>query len=382
MTCTDLTRRQALGLAVSAAAGWSKPAPASTVAIARSRAYDPKIYDTLKKLADQCGGLGSVVKGKTVALKLNLTGNPSRFPVKPDLPYRNEPGTVLALCQLIARAGAKRIRLIESFFPARQEPELWARYGLDVKAINNCGAKVEWENTNNLGLGRQYVRMKVPGGGLMYPAYDLNHSYQDCDAYVSLSKLKNHWIAGVTMTMKNNFGITPCSLYGGDAGPDGNENPQQERGPVGHSGTKTPPKGVPQELHPDTPREPGFRVPRIVVDLCAIRPVDFSVVDGIETIRGGEGEWNRGVEIVKPGVLIAGRNMVCVDTVCTAVMSYDPRATRGSSPFLNGDNGLLLAEAAGLGSADIAKIEIAGVSLKDAKVDFGPGPIGRKIFSA
>jgi len=335
----------------------------------------------MKALTDQCGGLGSVVKGKTVALKLNLTGNPARFPVKAEFPYRNDPGTVLAICQLMAQAGAKRIRLIESFFPARQEPELWARYGLDIKAIENCGTKVEWENTNNLGNGKQYVRMKVPGGGLMYPAYDLNHSFQDCDAYVSISKLKNHWIAGVTMTMKNNFGITPCSLYGGDAGPNGNEDPKQERGPVGHNGVKTPPQGVPQELHPETPREPGYRVPRIVTDLCAVRPVDFSIVDGVETIRGGEGVWNPGVEMMKPGLLIAGRNMVCVDTVCTAVMGYDPRATRGSSPFLNGDNTLLLAEAAGLGSADLANIEIAGLRLKEAKVNFGPGPTGKKVFS-
>jgi hypothetical protein len=123
-------------------------------------------------------------------------------------------------------------------------------------------------------------------------------------------------------------------------------------------------------------------VPRIVVDLCAVRPVDLSIVDGVETIRGGEGEWNRGVEMMKPGVMLAGRNMVCVDTVCTAVMSYDPRAGRGSSPFLNGDNGLLLAEAAGLGSADLGKIEIAGLSLKEAKIDFGPGPAGKKVFGA
>jgi uncharacterized protein (DUF362 family) len=150
---------------------------------------------------------------------------------------------------------------------------------------------------------------------------------------------------------------------------------------MGHNGAKNPPKGVPQELHPDSPREPGFRVPRIVVDLCAVRPVDLSIVDGIETIRGGEGEWNRGVEMMKPGLLLAGRNMVCVDTACTAVMSYNPRATRGSSPFLNGDNVLLLAEQAGLGSADLSKIEIAGLSINQAKIDFGPGPIGRKIFS-
>lgn len=151
---------------------------------------------------------------------------------------------------------------------------------------------------------------------------------------------------------------------------------------MGHSGTKTPPKGVPQEIDLSTPREPGYRIPRIVVDLCAIRPIDLSIVDGIETIRGGEGEWNQGVEIMKPGLLLVGRNMVCTDTVCTAVMGYDPRATRGQGPFLRGDNTLLLAEAAGLGSARLEEIEIAGLKLKDAKVDFGPGAIGKRVFAA
>jgi uncharacterized protein (DUF362 family) len=377
----NLTRREALGVAAAATTLFGKTAPVSTVAIARVRAYDANVYSTLETLTDQIGGLKGIVNNKTVALKPNLTGNPMRFPVKPGLPYRTEPSTVLALCQLMARAGARRIRIIESFFPARQGPEFWARYGLDVRAIENCGTKVEWENVQNLGYAKQYTRMKVPGGGLVFPAYELNHAFADCDAYVSMSKLKNHWVAGVTMTLKNNFGNTPCSLYGGDAGASGNEDPHQERVQVGHNGNGRPAQGVPQELHPDSPRDPGYRVPRIVVDLSAVRPVDLSIVDGIETIRGGEGEWNQGVEMVKPGLLIAGRNQVCVDTVCTAAMGYNPRGARGQAPFLRCDNTLLLAEAAGLGSADLAKIEIAGLPLKDARVDFGPGPIGKRVFS-
>jgi uncharacterized protein (DUF362 family) len=230
-------------------------------------------------------------------------------------------------------------------------------------------------------LGKQYVRMKVPSGGYIFPSYDLNHSYADCDAYVSMSKLKNHWIAGVTMTLKNNFGLTPCSLYGGDCGDSGNEDPKQERGPVCHMGRRTPPKGVAQELHPDTPRDAGYRVPRIVTDLNGVRPVDLSIVDGIETIRGGEGEWNAGVEMMKPGLVLVGRNSVCVDTVCTAVMGYDPQAGRGTKPFLIGDNTLKLAEAVGIGTTDLAKIEVAGLSVREATFDFGPGPVGKKVFS-
>ena len=65
----------------------------------------------------QIGGVSQLVKGKTVALKLNLTGKPTRFPVDPALPYRNNPDTVLATAHLLARAGAKRIRIIETFFP-------------------------------------------------------------------------------------------------------------------------------------------------------------------------------------------------------------------------------------------------------------------------
>jgi uncharacterized protein (DUF362 family) len=372
---SSVSRRGLLAGAASCAAMGRTP-PASRVAIARCRSYEQNLEGTLKTLLDRIGGLGRLVKRKTVALKLNLTGNISRFPRRPGLPYRTEPATALAVAHLLARAGARRIRILEGFFPAGQDLALWARYGLDIDAINRVGCPVEWENTNNLGRGAKYVRLKAPWGGYVFPAYDLNHSYADCDVFVSLSKLKNHWITGVTMTLKNNFGITPCSLYGGDCGPEGNENPRQERGPVCHDGVRTPPQHVPQELRPDSPRDSGYRIPRIVTDLVGARPIDLAIVDGVESIRGGEGAWNPGVEIIRPGVLLAGRNPVCVDAVCTAVMGYDPRADRGVKPFIRGDNTLKLAEAAGLGSTDLSQIEVVGLSIQEALHDYGPGPVG------
>ena len=274
-----------------------------------------------------------LVRGKTVALKLNLTGNPKNFPLTESLPYRTNGDTVAKIVHLLAKAGATRVRLIESFFPATQDPALWARYGLDVNAINNLGTKVEWENVQNLGNYKQYVRLKVPWGGYMYPAYYINQAFTECDVYASLSKLKNHWIAGVTMSMKNNFGNTPCSLYGSDCGASGNENPTKERGDVLHAGTTKAPSGVDAELHPDSPRDPGYRVPRILVDQIGIRPVDLAIVDGVETVRGGEGPWLQGLERMTPGVIIVGRNAVSTDAVGMAVMSYDVNADRGQSCF-------------------------------------------------
>jgi uncharacterized protein (DUF362 family) len=386
MICNKVSRRDLLAGATGFALagvmrGETQAAPASPVSIVRCRSYDKAFDDALASALDKIGGIGSMVKGKTVAIKLNLTGNITRFPNRPELPYRNDPASVLSLTRQIARAGATRIRMIESFFPAKQDLELWARYGLDVKAINNAGCKVEWENTQNIGQAKQYTRMKVPGGGHIFPAFDLNHSFADCDVYVSFAKMKHHWLAGVTMSLKNSFGNTPCSLYGGDCGPDGNEDPKSERGPVCHSGTTAPPKGVPQELSRTTPREPGYRIPRIVTDLNSVRPVDLAIVDGVESIRGGEGAWNPGVSIIRPGVVLAGKNPVCTDAVGMAVMGYSPRAERGTGPFLRGDNTLLLAESVGIGTTDLERIEVAGLSIKEAFCDFGEGATGKLVAS-
>jgi hypothetical protein len=65
-------------------------------------------------------------------------------------------------------------------------------------------------------------------------------------------------------------------------------------------------------------------------------------------------------------VLIAGTNPVTTDAVATAVMGYDPRAKRGSKPFETCDNTMLLAEGHGIGTADLGRIEVVGVPIKQA----------------
>ena len=380
---SQVTRRNLLSGIAATGAAIALPklakagAPAEKVALMRCRSYND--FQAQLSSAFNTLDVSKLVKGKTVALKLNLTGNPKNFPLSPDLPYRTNGDTVAKTVHLLAQAGAARIRLIESFFPATQDISLWARYGLDVNAINNLGAKVEWENVQNMGSYKQYVRLKVPWGGYMYPAYYVNKAFTECDVYASLSKLKNHWIAGVTMSMKNNFGNTPCSLYGSDCGASGNEHATKERGDVLHAGTTKAPSGVDAELHPDSPRDPGYRVPRILVDQVGIRPIDLAIVDGVETVRGGEGPWLKGLERMTPGVIIVGRNPVNTDAVGMAVMSYDVNADRGQSCFIRGDNSLKFAEQAGIGTRDLNRIEVIGLSLKEARIDFGPGAVGKTL---
>jgi hypothetical protein len=53
-------------------------------------------------------------------------------------------------------------------------------------------------------------------------------------------------------------------------------------------------------------------------------------------------------------------------------MGYkDPRAARGTKPFHFCDNHLLLAEQAGIGTADLSQIEVRGLSLEKARYPYG-----------
>jgi hypothetical protein len=181
-----------------------------------------------------------------------------------------------------------------------------------------------------------------------------------------MAKLKNHGICGVTLGMKNLYGCTPASIYGGDAGEDGpNENPRSNRAAVGHMGTRAPSKIVPGELSFGVNHDPGYRMPRVISDLVAAMPLHLTIIDGIESITGAELP-RTGTRPIKPGILIAGMNPVCTDTVATAVMGYNPRAGRGEPGFPKCDNQLVLAEQRGLGTSDLKRIDVRGISIEQA----------------
>ncbi len=321
------------------------------------------------------GGLGSLVRNKTVTIKLNLTGlifSPflGRPPGETMMTHFS---TALALGGLLLEAGARRVRFVESAPTHETLQELLARGGWDVKALVGLGC-VEFENTRNLGQGRTYSQLKVPGGGLMFSSFQLNHAYADTDVMVSLCKLKQHVTAGVTLSMKNLFGLTPTPLYGEEAGSEGAKG---GRGPLHGPGTPWDPKAYEHIELPglkmkrsEAPKDPGARVPRIITDLCAARPIHLAVIDGITAMSGGEGSWCADAGELKfttPGVIIAGLDPVAADAVGTAVMGFaNPRAPRGTEPFAYCENHLLLAEQAGLGTADLTAIELLGLPLAQA----------------
>ena len=340
------------------------------VAVVRCRSFGNEYAAALRRSFDLLGGVQRLVKDKTVTVKINLTGTDfNRVFNRPvGDSYMTHPDTAMSLASEFFRAGAKRIRFVESTNRIEKLEQTVVDAGWDVRAFDSLG-RVEWENTRNMGSSKAYAHLKVASGGHLFSSFEVNRSYTDNDVLVSLCKLKNHLTCGVTLALKNMFGMTPNALYGGQAP---SENGVDGRGPLHNRRDYKGSGMMPGEIRFNGPDEAGHRVPRIVCDLAEARPIHLSIIDGVVSMKGGEGPWAPEVGFIAPGVLIVGLNPVSTDAVGTAVMGYaDPRALRRTPPFHWGDNHLLMAEQRGLGALALQDIEVVGERIQDVICRFG-----------
>lgn len=322
----------------------NKPA----VAIAQARTYDrATIESQVQALIDQLGGLSDVVKpGDTVAIKPNLTGGTSsqRVPgVRPEDSFVTHPEVVRALVKQVKAAGAKEIFIVEAVYE-------WASYtewGYEAIA-SDLG--VTLVDLNQAKPYSDFKEKAVGAAHFIYDSFIFNQILSDVDVFMSVSKMKNHYHAGVTHTMKNLYGLVPYRFY---------RLNDQDRYRSGFHGTESQIKE---------------RLPRIIVDVNRARPIHFSLIDGIKTTQGGEGPWVESVTPIQPGVLIAGRNPVATDAVATAVMGHDPTGDYPDSPFVRCDNHINLAVQAGLGTNRLEEIDVLGMQVKDVMTRFVPAP--------
>lgn len=363
----------------------SPPPPRSDakVAIVSCTTYAVSdIQNAFEQASTLLGGVASLVGGKTVTVKVNLTSDGTyadQFGRPAGESYITHGATAIALASLLFSNGAAKVRFVDSAPFLDPMDQVLTLAGWDVPTLLALG-NVELENTRNLGSGTQYAQLNVPGGGNLFSYFELNHCYADTDVFISLCKLKQHLTAGVTLSMKNVFGSTPNALYGSDSVTAG-ENAIGWRGPLHGNGTADWVGINPPGANTSTPpTDAGSRIPRIVADINGARKVHLGIIDGITSMSGGEGPWAPNAAPTSPGIIIAGLNPVSTDAVGIAVMGYsDPLAARGTPPFTSCDNHLLLAQNAGIGIADLTQITVSGLTIQQALYSYPQTSLRRGV---
>jgi hypothetical protein len=160
----------------------------------------------------------------------------------------------------------------------------------------------------------------VSGGGQMFRQYLLPERAAGVDAFVSVQRLKNHAFMGVTLCLKNLFGL------------------------------------VPQEPHGRSRRyfHHLVRMPYVLADLGRLFHPTLNIVDGLVAQAGRE--W-RGGEPRITDTLIAGDHVIATDACATHLMGHDPRDDWLTPPFHRDRNALLVAAEGGFGTVNLDEID-------------------------
>jgi uncharacterized protein (DUF362 family) len=175
--------------------------------------------------------------------------------------------------------------------------------------------------------------MDNPHPSALLRRYTLHHELAEAEAYVSLAKMKAHTGMGITLCIKNLFGWTPTRVYG------------------------TPRNYLHDRL---------IRLPHALTDLAAIMRPCLNVVDG--TVAANMSEWHG--HALRPGVILAGTNIVATDSVGARVMGVDPSADYPEHPFFYRRNAIALAAQAGLGPLEEESIEVIGPAPEEVRTPF------------
>jgi uncharacterized protein (DUF362 family) len=93
------------------------------------------------------------------------------------------------------------------------------------------------------------------------------------------------------------------------------------------------------------------------IDVCYVNRIGLAVIDGTYVLdsEGGTHSAN---------LVIAGFDPVAADAVAYEVMGFDPRGFRH----------MTMAEERGLGTCDLSKIEVRGLSIEDVRIEGLPTP--------
>jgi uncharacterized protein (DUF362 family) len=284
------------------------------------------INNMVQQAVDLVGGIKKFVqKGDTVVIKPNLFA-PYPPPISVD---RRVISALVALCK---SAGASEVAVLEGVsvgslmkrvnIGASDNQQKMIRGMKSVDMMQMLGIKQEVEAAGGKVFGIEDVdtkRVSVENGVVLYEL-DYPQMILDADVFIDLPALKTHTMTMVTLGIKNLQGIlTEDDRYYG---------------------------------HRDD-------LDQHLVDILKVRKPDLTLVDGLIAMEGmGAGEGGTPLPM---GVMLAGADVVAVDSVCARVMGID-------NPSVV--NTIRIAAHQGIGEANPFQIETAGETVESVRKEF------------
>jgi len=244
----------------------------SRVAILSAARYDQPLRDTIIRGIEVCG---LEVRGKRILLKPNLVE------FDPKGVINTHPAVVEAAIDSFRSLGAAQVVVAEGPGHRRDNEYLLSASGLyDVIKEH----RVRYIDLNSDDVRSTPLRSSFTDLKQLY----LPETLYNADLLVSMPKLKTHHWAGVTLSLKNMFGVVPGAVYGW-------------------------PKNI---LH-------WQGIHQSILDINSSLPLpQFAIVDGIVGMEGNGPLQGRAKN---SGVLIFGDDLVAVDATSARVMKIEPQ---------------------------------------------------------
>jgi uncharacterized protein (DUF362 family) len=250
---------------------YRKPAT-SRVVILEARNYEASLENIIRR------GIHLFkldVKGKRILLKPNLVE------FDPKGVINTHPAVIEAAIGSFKSLGAREVVVAEGPGHRRDTEYLLTASGI-YDVINEHRVRYVDLNSDDVRLTK--LRSSFTNLRQLY----LPETLFNADLLVSMPKLKTHHWAGVTLSLKNMFGVVPGSVYGW-------------------------PKNA---LH-------WAGIHRSILDINSSLPIpQFAIVDGIV---GMEGNGPLQGQAKQSGVLILGEDLVAVDATAARLMKIEPR---------------------------------------------------------
>ena len=282
----SINRRRALGGAVAAAATvgieartlWPRHTAdyrraQSRVAVLNAESYSEELEETL------LGGLSLFridVRAKCVLLKPNLVED------LPE-PVNTNVGLIGAAARCFLRLGARQVVIGEG--PGHQRDTELVVDAAGLRPIFR-EKRIEFVDLNRDELSKVRLKANYSGLGELWLPREVLAS----DFVVSMPKVKTHHWAGVTLSLKNMFGIVPGMKYGW-------------------------PKNL---LH-------WHGIDESILDICATVPIHFVIADGIIAMEGNGPLQGTPRDL---GKVVLADDPVAADATCARLMGFDPRQVR------------------------------------------------------